>query len=173
MVKIVTHQKQYKFVGVIMLFLAIIIGVFAILNLQGEKPIEGLLQIKVEKSVIATLDIDAVKQLPVVKKKVVINSTQGLSKHEFTCTPLAAVFNEIDPEIVSQYQKVITKGVDNYTSVVEMAEVLEEDNVYLVYGDQGNPLKMKSGKEGAMQIIVLYDEFGQRFTNFLVELQLE
>ncbi len=173
MTEILTQRKQYKRVGMIMVFLAVVIGVFAFLNLQGKKPVEGVLEIKAEELVIATLDIDDVKQLPAVKKKVVINSTQGLSKHEFTCTPLAVVFNKIDPEIVNQYQKVITKGVDNYTSVVEMEEVLEEDNVYLVYEDQGSLLKMKSGKEGAMQVIVLYDEFGQRFTNFLVELELE
>jgi len=43
----------------------------------------------------------------------------------------------------------------------------------LVYEDNGKPLKSKTGKEGTMRVVILNDIFGQRFTNFLVEMQLE
>jgi len=111
--------------------------------------------------------------LPAVKKKLAINSTLGITKHQFTCTPLSEVFNQIDPGIVNEYKKIITIGVDNYTSAIKMDEVLEKNNVYLVYEDNGKPLKSKTGKEGTMRVVILNDIFGQRFTNFLVEMRLE
>ena len=54
-----------------------------------------------------------------------------------------------------------------------MEEVLEKNNVYLVYADNGAPLKSKTGTEGTMRIVILDDLYGQRFTNYLVEIQLE
>ena len=54
-----------------------------------------------------------------------------------------------------------------------MNEVLEKNNVFLVYEDNGEPLKSKIGEEGTMRVIILNDIFGQRFTNFLVEMRLE
>ena len=79
----------------------------------------------------------------------------------------------MDPAIVKNYKRVITRGVDNYVSGLNMEEVLESNNVFLVYADNGKALKSKSSREGTMRIIILNDPYGQRFTNYLVEIELE
>ena len=54
-----------------------------------------------------------------------------------------------------------------------MEEVLQKNNVLLVYEDNGMPLKSKSGDKATMRIVIANDMYGQRFTNYLVEIQLE
>lgn len=168
------RKKSLKtIITVIVMLLVILISIFGYLNSKGEKLEEGKIKLKAGNDVIAEITLDGIKKLPSVNKKIVINSTRGLTKHNFTGTPLLEVFNSIDPEITKQYQRVITRGVDNYTSGVNMEEVLEKNNVILVYADHGMPLKSKTGAEGTMRIIILNDFYGQRFTNYLVEIELE
>jgi len=162
-----------KAIIIIIICLTVIVGIFLYLNSRVERLDEGEIRIKAGNNLMGIVTLEDVKQLPAVKKKLAINSTLGITKHEFTCTPLSEVFNKIDPAIINEYKKIITIGVDNYTSAVKMDEVLEKNNVYLVYEDNGKPLKSKTGKEGTMRVVILNDIFGQRFTNFLVEMQLE
>ncbi len=162
-----------KAIIIIIICLVVIVGIFLYLNSLEERPDEGEIRIKAGNNIVGVVTLEDVKQLPAVKKKLAINSTLGITKHQFTCTPLSEVFNQIDPGIVNEYKKIITIGVDNYTSAIKMDEVLEKNNVYLVYEDNGKPLKSKTGKEGTMRVVILNDIFGQRFTNFLVEMRLE
>ena len=166
-------KKSGKTVGIIIVCLVLAVGILAKLNSGGERLNEGEIRIKAGDNVLGIMTIDDARRLPAVEKKIAINSTQGITKHVFTCTPLSEVFNMIDPYIVNSYEKVITIGVDNYTSFIRMDEVLEKNNVFLVYADNGKPLRSKTGNEGSMRVIILNDQFGQRFTNFLVEMRLE
>jgi len=63
--------------------------------------------------------------------------------------------------------------VDKYPSGVDVEEVLQKNNVLLVYEDNGMPLKSKKGDRETMRIVIVNDLYGQRFTNYLVEIQLE
>jgi len=162
-----------KTIVIIITCLTVIVGIFLYLNSRQERLDEGEIRIKAGNNILGVVTLEDVKQLPVVKKKLAINSTLGITKHQFTCTPLSEVFNKIDPNIVNEYKKVIAIGVDNYASAIKMDEVLEKNNVYLVYEDNGKPLKSKIGEEGTMRVVILNDVFGQRFTNFLVEMRLE
>ncbi|MFW5647535.1 MAG: molybdopterin-dependent oxidoreductase [Candidatus Alkaliphilus sp. MAG34] len=162
-----------KIIVIIIICLVIIVGIFLYLNSRMERLNEGEIRIKAGNNVMGIVTLEDVKQLPSVKKKLAINSTLGITKHQFTCTPLSEIFNRIDPGIVNEYKKIVTIGVDNYASAIKMDEVLEKNNVYLVYEDNGKPLKSKTGEEGTMRVVILNDIFGQRFTNFLVEMRLE
>lgn len=162
-----------KAIIIIIICLIVIVSIFLYLNSREERLNEGEIRIKAGDNVLGVVTLEDVKQLPAVKKKLAINSTLGITKHQFTCTPLSEVFNRIDPGIVNKYKKIITIGVDNYTSGIKMDEVAEKNNAYLVYEDNGEPLKSKTGGEGTMRVVILNDIFGQRFTNFLVEIRLE
>ncbi len=169
-----SNQKNLvKFMISIIVILIVAISIFGYLNSKGERLEEGKIRLKAGNDTISEISLDEVKKLPAVDKKLVINSTSGLTQHNFTGTPLMEVFNSIDPQITKEYKKVITRGTDNYVSGINMEEVLQKNNVFLVYADNGEPLKSKTGTENTMRIIILNDVFGQRFTNFLVELQLE
>lgn len=169
----VAQQKNNLKMAVIIVLLVLLVGVFGYLNAKGERLDEGKLRITAGNDIIGEISLEEVRQLPAVNKKMVINSTSGLTKHKFTCTSLQEVFDYIDPEIVKQYKRVIARGVDNYISGVNMEEVRQKNNVLLVYEDNDLPLKSKTGSEGTMRIVIVNDVYGQRFTNYLVEIQLE
>ncbi|HHU87535.1 MAG: molybdopterin-dependent oxidoreductase [Pelotomaculaceae bacterium] len=164
---------QKKILLAVVALLVVIIAVFALLNRSGEELHEGEILIKAGGTTLGVLTVADLQKLPAVQKKMVIQSTGGMTKHDFTGTPLLDALNSIDPGLTQEYTRIITKGIDNYTSGVEMSEVLRPNNVFIVYADHGEPLKTKTGGEGAMRIIIYQDEFGQRFTNFLTSLELQ
>ncbi|MGI5880568.1 MAG: hypothetical protein ACOX6L_08245 [Syntrophomonadaceae bacterium] len=155
------------------LLLAVIVVVFSFLNRSQDNLQEGQLLITAGDSELALLTITDLQQLPAVEKKMVINSSRGKSEHQFTCTELRQVLDSIDSGLTTRYDRIITRGIDNYTSGLEMSEVWQPDNVYIAWADGGKPLKTKTGQEGSMRIIIMADEFGQRFTNYLVSIELE
>lgn len=165
--------QQKKIIYVVIALLIILIAVFAFLNRGNETLQEGQIIIKAGDTVLGVLTVADLQKLPAAQKKMAIQSVSGMTRHEFTGTPLLDALNSIDPGLPQKYTRIITRGVDNYTSGVNMSEVLRPNNVFIVYADRGAPLKTKTGGEGAMRIIIYQDEFGQRFTNFLTSLELQ
>jgi DMSO/TMAO reductase YedYZ molybdopterin-dependent catalytic subunit len=166
-------KKSHRLLWAAITILIILTGLLGYWNSRGERLPEGVIRVKDGNKIIGQITLEEVKKLPAVNKKLVIDSSAGFSKHNFTCIPLAVVFDQLDPHIVKEYKKVITRGTDSYTSGVTMEEVREKNNVFLVYADNGKPLQTKNGGEGTMRVVILNDPFGQRFTNYLVEIELE
>lgn len=162
-----------KILIMVIALLALIIAVFSFLNRDKTGLKEGTVVIKAGDTTIGSFTIADLQKLPAVEKKMTINSSQGNSENEFTCVPMLAVLNSIDPGLTQKYKKIINKGVDNYTSGVDMSEVLQPDNVYIAYADHGKPLKTKTGEDGSMRIIICNDDYGQRFTRWLVGMELQ
>lgn len=153
--------------------LVLIIAVCSFLN-RGQTGLrEGTVVITADGATLGSFTIDDLRKLPVVEKKIKINSAQGDTDNEFTCAPLLALLNSIDPSLTQKYERIVTRGVDNYTSGVYMSEVLQPDNVYIAYADHGKPLQTKTGEDGSLRIIVCNDQYGQRFTRWLVSLELQ
>lgn len=153
--------------------LVLIIAVLLLLNRSQTGLREGTVVVTAGGAALGSFTIDDLRKLPAVEKKIKINSTKGDTDNEFTCTPLLAVLNSIDPSLTRKYGRIVTRGADNYTSGVYMSEVLQPDNVYIAYADRGKPLQTRTGEDGSLRIIVCNDQFGQRFTMWLVSLELQ
>lgn len=147
---------------------------------------EGVVVIKAQDTVLGSLDMAQLQKLPAAEKKIAVqpncggscgnsagNNAAGSSEHHFTGTSLLGVLNSVDPGLAHRYKKVIARGIDQYSQVLEMSEVLQDDNVYIVYADFGRPLKTRAGGEGSLSAVVCSDRSGQRFTNWLVSLELQ
>jgi DMSO/TMAO reductase YedYZ molybdopterin-dependent catalytic subunit len=153
--------------------LVVIIAVLSFLN-RGQTGLqEGTVVVTAGGATLGSFAIDDLRKLPAVEKKMRINSTRGDTDNEFTCTPLLGVLNSIDPSLTRKYERIVTRGADNYTSGVYMSEVLQPDNVYIAYADHGKPLQTRTGEDGSLRIIVCNDQYGQRFTMWLVSLELQ
>lgn len=141
---------------------------------EGDGPEEnGKLAVRAYGTVLGEITLEEIKQLPAVERVLTIHSTAGTSEHRFTGTLLYNVLQAVDPALTEEYDLLMTVGVDEYCSGIEMREVLKENAVYLVYADQGQPLPRKDGSPGGMRVIILDDFYGQRFTNYLLEVDLE
>ena len=140
----------------------------------GDGPVEtGSLVIRAYGIIIADISLDDIRALPSVTRTMSIHSTTGVTQHRFRGTLLQNILKLIGPEIMDRYQMAFAVGVDDYTSGIGMDEIRGENSVYVMYEDNGEPLARKDGEPGAMRIIVINDVFGQRFTNFLLEIVLE
>lgn len=168
-----TGKNKNKILGLGIIGLILVVGIFACLNRSYQGLPEGQILLTADGQKIAVLTVEDLKKLAVVQKKIVIHTSRGNEEHEYTMTPLLDVLDRIDPQLTAKYGRLVTKGSDNYTSGVDMAEVLEPDNVYLAYLDHGQPLKTKDGRAGSLQIVICKDLSGQRFTQYLVSIDLQ
>lgn len=143
-------------------------------NKKEEKYVEnGTLNIKCEEKLLGTITLDAIKKMPSVKRRITIHSSQGDTKHDFRGVLLSDVLNSLSPDFTSKYKSAIVKGADEYEAEIDMTEILDENKVYLVYADGEKPLLTQNNEPMSMRIIVLGDDYGQRFTNYLIEINLK
>ena len=131
------------------------------------------LAIRAYGAVLAEISLEDIRALPSVKRTMSIHSTAGVTQHSFRGTLLSNVLDLADPELIEEYRWVLAVGVDDYISGVSMDEVAAENKVFVMYEDNDQPLLKRNGEPGAMRIVVLDDIFGQRFTNYLLEIVLE
>ena len=141
---------------------------------EGEGPVETeSLAIRAYGVVLAEVSLEDIKALPSVKRTFSIHSSTGTTQHNFTGTLLSNVLDSSGVEFRNEYRWALAVGVDDYISDISVDEILEENNVFVMYEDDGEPLLKKNGEPGAMRIVVINDTFGQRFTNYLLEIVLE
>lgn len=141
---------------------------------EGDGPVETeSLAIRAYGVVLGEINLEDIKTLPSVKRTMSIHSSTGVTQHAFRGTLLSNVLNLLDPNLVEEYDWVLAVGVDDYISDIAMEEVQAENNVYIMYEDNDQPLLKKTGAPGALRVVVLDDTFGQRFTNYMLEVVLE
>ena len=141
---------------------------------KGDGPTETeSIAIRAYGTVLADISLDDIKSLPSVRRTMSIHSTAGVTQHSFKGTLLSNVLNLADPVLIEEYHRALAVGVDDYISGVSMDEIRAENNVFVMYEDNDEPLLKKNGEPGAMRIVVINDIFGQRFTNYLLEIVLE
>ena len=141
---------------------------------QGDGPVEtGSIAIRAYGVVLAEISLEEIKALPSVNRTMTIQSSSGSTQHAFTGTLLSNVLDYIDPGLMESYKWALSVGVDDYVSDIGMDEIAAENNVFIMYEDNAEPLQKKNGEPGSMRVIVINDVFGQRFTNYLLEIVLE
>jgi len=134
---------------------------------------KGTIAVRAENTVLGEVSLEDIREMPSVRRKMVIHSSEGDTTHDFRGTLLLNVLNAVAPGINDNYSWVRTVGVDDYMSDISMDEVNMENQVYLMYEDWGEPIARKDGTPGGMRVVVLDDMFGQRFTNYMVEVIVE
>ncbi|MCL2392779.1 MAG: FMN-binding protein [Oscillospiraceae bacterium] len=140
----------------------------------GTGPVEtGYLAIRAYGVVLAEVSLEEIRALPSVRRMMSIHSSAGVTEHSFRGTLLSHILDFVDPSFIDDYSWVVALGVDGFTSGIGMDEVRAENNVFVVYEDNGEPLPKIDGTPGAMRVIVISDVFGQRFTNYMTEIILE
>ena len=141
---------------------------------KGDGPVETeSLAIRAYGIVLADVSLEDIRALPSVRRTMSIHSTAGVTQHSFRGTLLSNVLDSVDPELMEQYNWILAVGADDFMSGVSMEEVRAENNVFVMYEDNDQPLLKRDGSPGAMRIVVINDIFGQRFTNYLLEITLE
>lgn len=166
-----TNRKIYVAAAAIIILCAALV---AVLRPKAAPPTEnGAITVTDGTTVLGTVSLEEIKEMPSVKRRVAVNSTSGNSVHDFRGTLMSNVLNSVNPHIVEEFSSVLPVGSDAYMSGISMDEVTAENRVYIMYEDNGEPIERRDGSQGGMRVVVVGDVFGQRFTNYLSELRLQ
>ena len=89
---------------------------------------------------------------------------------EFTGVLLSTILQDKGFNL-SGSEQVTFKAIDGYQTNVLGSEVLEDENIYVVYKREGEFTKSRAqGGSGPMEIVIAKDPFSQRWNKFLVEI---
>lgn len=166
-------------IPIILVILIVIVGITAYLNRDYVKDKEVLVEnhsfvIKDGEKETAIIDLVAIEALEPVEFKANLKSS-GKDPVEYTYKGVAlkTVLDSVEQSLASKKQ-VIIRSIDGYTVALGLEEVLEDDNVYVVYEREGEPLgKKEEGGSGPYQIVLRKDPFSQRWAKFVVEVELQ
>ncbi len=93
--------------------------------------------------------------------------------YKYTGVPLKKLFEKFEIDLKGK-SAVIVSAVDGYTVAVDIDKVLEEDNVYLAYMREGEPLgNREDGGKGPYQMIISKDKFSQYWCKFAIEADIK
>ncbi len=158
--------------------LVLIVGVFAYLNAgdvedRHASQREAEIYIEVDGERIATVDFSAMQKLEEHEFTETLRSSEAAPRdHIYVGVKMRDLLQHYDLS-VQEHEQIIARAADGYTVALTIEEVLEEDNVYVVYEEDGEPLAPKeAGGSGPYMVLIRQDEFGQRWTKFLMEIQL-
>lgn len=168
-----------KIVMAVVVILVLIMGVTAYLNrgdlaAKQESQQDAFIIIKSGGSEVARVDMGQLKDLNKVDVEANLKrSGKDPEKHQYTGVLLKEVLEAAGADTAGK-DTVIMTAVDGYTSAISMDEVLEDDNVYVVYKIDGQPLGTKeAGGSGPLQVILAKDPFSQRWCKFVMEIDLQ
>ncbi len=167
-----------KTVFIVVAALIIIVGIFAYLNgdhIKNKKGMHINAEIIIKEGDKETLlTFGEIKKLGEEEFKANLKSSGNPPvEHNYTGVSLKNVIKKAGVNIENKTQ-VIVKSVDGFTSAYNISEVLEDDNMYLAYMMDDEPLKSKrDGGDGPYQIIVRKDQFSQRWAKYVLEIELQ
>ncbi|SDK16534.1 molybdopterin-dependent oxidoreductase [Natronincola ferrireducens] len=168
-----------KIVTIAILVLVIVIAVTAYLNQNQVKEKASMIEnatisIKVDGEEVGIMNLGSIQDLGEETFHANLKSSgKDPIEYQYTGVPLKTIFQAQEVDIEGNGQ-VIVRSVDGYTVALSVEEVLQEDNVYLAYERNGEPLGTKEdGGSGPYQIIIRNDPFSQRWTKFVVEVELQ
>jgi hypothetical protein len=172
-------MKNKKIVYII-LFLTAAVLFLAFLNYRSLKvnvneADSGVLYLKVQSRE-AKLQMENIKGLNAVEFEAVEDtSTGGPETHKYKGVQLKDIIKSIEPDFENlKLSRAVIKGVDGYAVALTSNEVLQDDNVYLVFEKDGKQMKgKKRGGSGPYQVIIRQDQFSQRWCKFVTEIVME
>lgn len=174
------RTSSTKIIIIVIAVLALLTGILAAINLGKSGERRELLEaaeIRVMKgdTQAGIITMETVEALPSQDFSANLKSTgNDPVEHTYTGVPLSAVLKEAGISL-GDSQRVLAVSADGYTVPMDREEVEKEDNIYLVYQDNGEYLGSLDDKDGQgpYMIVIRDDAFSQRWGKYVVELELE
>ena len=173
------NKKLTIIIIAIVAVLAIALGVTAYLNM-GNVAEKKALQ---EKSIIVITSGD--KKLAEANMDYIINlgekefkanlkkSGKPPVEHSYTGVPMKNLFSKLEID-TANISTVVLKAIDGYSSALTLDEVMEDDNVYIVYRMDGKLLgNAENGGDGPYMALIRKDTYSQRWCKLLTEIDLQ
>lgn len=164
-------KKSNKIVIGVIIVLAVVIAASAIplfLNMDTQN---SSLKIIVGEETLAEYTLDEIEKMSSVDvEKELTSSNKQTEEGTFTGVPLEIILSAIDSDWENKYSEFILTASDGFSSAVSLADILEGENVLIVYEKDREAL----GEDvGPLRAIVVNDPFGNRSTFHLNKIELQ
>ena len=158
--------------------LMLIISVTAMLNADGlaekkDAQENALVRFHQEGGEAVVMDLDAVKSVGTEDFEAEIrSSSRPSSEHIFSGVPLSALLAAANIDLDAK-QQVIVRSVDGFVVALTGEEVLMEENIYLIFAQDGEGLGTRDeGGSGPYQLLIRQDPFSQRWAKFVTDVEV-
>ena len=173
------NKKLLIIIIAIVVVLAIALGVTAYLNMGnlGEKKAlqeNAIIVIKSGDKKLAEVNMDYIIGLGEKEFKANLKkSGKPPVEHSYTGVPMKNLFTKLKIDTANA-TTVVLKAIDGYTSALTLDEVMEDDNVYIVYKMDGKSLEnSENGGDGPYMALIRTDSYSQRWCKLLTEIDLQ
>lgn len=131
----------------------------------------GKIIIKYKFNKIGEITYEDIKKLKSYNRSINVNSTKGTQLCNYEGVRLNDILNLIDDDV--EYKRAYVVGADGYYSCLTNGEINKENKVFIMYKESNKTLVGINNKNSSMKLIVIGDEFGQRYTNYIVKIILD
>ena len=157
--------------------LVVVVAVFAYLNSRDAE--DRLLSQREARIFIAaaetreTVDFETILELEEHSFAATLRSSDGgVREHTYTGVRMKDLLEHYGLD-VSGAEQVLTRAADGYTVALTRDEVMDDDNVYIVYMIDAEPMASREeGGSGPYQVVIRKDEFGQRWNKYLMDIEI-
>lgn len=160
----------------VLVVLVVVIGIFAGMNRSNLKDVnDGAVDVDINGQV-TTYTIDELRDMEGVSTvhKVIKSGSKEDEEADFTGIDVADLLKSVDPDCLEGATAVVATSGDGYATSYSVEEALEDDNVMLIFEQDGAALTpYEDGGSGPLRIVVMKDEFGNRSAMWVTKLSIE
>lgn len=160
----------------VVVVLVVVIGIFASMNRANLKDInDGSVDVDINGQV-TTYTIDDLKNMEGVSTvhKVIRSGSKADEEADFTGVDVADLLKAVESDCLEGATAVVVTSGDGYATSYSVEEALEDDNVMLIFEQDGAALvPYEEGGNGPLRIVVMKDEFGNRSAMWVTKISVE
>lgn len=158
----------------ILIVLAVCIGLLAWLNAPDRSPDDGALTVLQDGELLRSFSMDEIYAMDYIEvEKEIVSSSHEDDIGLFRGVPLRDILTAANSGIADSAVQIVARAEDGFVTVYNAEEVFADANIFVSYAKDGRDLgTLQDGGSGPLRVILIADEFGNRSTKYLYELEV-
>jgi hypothetical protein len=164
-----------KKLAIILVVLIAVVGIFAYANNRSisNTSKQDIIIIKYNGSQKEMSLAEIKKSGETTFKKELISKGGAAKQNEYTGVEMKKVLKSIDENILNENSNIVLTAKDGYKVSYKGQEILDDNNIYIVFKENGKEIKdKKTNKTMPFMTVVCKDKFAQRWCKDLVEIDI-
>ncbi|MGI5825114.1 MAG: molybdopterin-dependent oxidoreductase [Bacillota bacterium] len=170
-------KKSTMAITAVIIVLIIVIGIFAGINQKTADTAENSITVQTAESEETVYTIDDLKKMEEISTvhKTIKSGSKEDETGDFTGISVRDLLLKTTTEEAINAAKAVTAtSGDGYATSYEISEIMEDENVMLIFQQDGADLvPFSEGGSGPLRIVVMKDEFGNRSAMWVTKISLE
>lgn len=174
-------SRNTKIIVIVIALLTVTTAIGAFINMRSSEERRASLKaaeisVIVDGAEVKRFTMQSLAELEIEEFSAKLKSSvmESPEEHTYTGIALKDLFSSAGISLEDR-SRVITYSADGYAVPLKTEEILENDNIYLVFKDNGDYLSVYGEKDGQgpYMIVVRGDRYSQRWAKYVVEFAVE